>query len=119
MIICKGVIFLDTIMSVIICFLSVYGTFHLLYSLAQHLNKRISTEHLYFHTVIGADESTENIEEYVRKAALQNDIKSLAIINYSDDKDYKQLLDILQSEFEFVSVLTPDEYKDYILSFKK
>ncbi len=107
---------MDTIMPVVICFLSLYGIFHLLYSIAGGLCKSAKIKSRYSHNVIAVDDFSENTEAYVRQLAMQEEEASLIIINYTESKECKQILDILEAEFDFVKVLTPNEYAEYILT---
>lgn len=110
---------MDAFMSAIICFLSVYGVFHLLYALVNKFDTKIDVKHKYQYTVIGIDETADNIEEYVRGLARNDEKNDLILINHSNDGEHGQLLSILESEFDFVKVFTADEYKDYILRMEE
>lgn len=105
---------MDIAVSILICFLSVYGIFQLLYNFACSFGKSAKCKLKYSYRVIGVDDDTENLEGYIRNAAMKEEREPLIIVNYARDGETAQLGRILEGEFDIVRSMTSDEYMQYI-----
>lgn len=107
---------MEIILSLIICFLAVYGLFKIIYGLAFALYKTDKTTAKYKNIVVGVDDNSQNIEGYIRAMSLKEEGTEIIIVDYSDKKDTKKFLKLIAGEFSFVTVTNPDEYAEYIKS---
>lgn len=105
---------MDIIISIVICFLSVYGIFQLLYNIACKMPKPPKTAKINSHRVVVADDNSNWIEGYVRVMAMQEEEERLFIINKSENAEMTEILDILSAEFSFVEPVSAEEYIKYM-----
>ena len=104
---------MEIILSVLVCFLAVYGVFKLLYKVVYYYYDLNKVRPKFHHTVIALNDDCENIEAYVRAAVMREE-EDIIILDYSRMADTKKLLKIIDSEFYFVTVMTPEQYITYI-----
>ncbi len=100
-------------MSFIVCFLSVYGMFYLLYNISLKVAKHSKVKAKYLHHVIAVDDNSDNIEAYIRTLSAQKE-EDVIIINLASDEEINHIISILQAEKSFLKVFSPEEYKNYI-----
>ena len=94
---------MDIVMSIIICILAVYGVFRLIYGIALYVtgDKKFSSR--MSHKLFLADDSSTNIEDYVRGFGIREEGESLIILDLSKSEEMKNLLQILDCQFGFLS----------------
>lgn len=107
---------MDIFISIIICFLAVYGVFRLIYGIALFLSDGKKFKPKLRHEVVVVDDSSKDVEAYVRSIAMREEGQSLVIINRCQSEEMQQLLQIICGEFGFVAVMTDEEYTEYIKS---
>ena len=104
-------------MSVIMCFLSVYGVFRLLYSVVMHLsgNKKLAAGDI--HKIIAANDESTALEGYLRTELMSDNTTDVIVVDLSTTDEMKKLLKAVESEFSFVTVMSRSEYLNYIEAF--
>ncbi len=98
--------------TIVICFLSVYGTFQLLYNISLKLGKsKIQSEKL--HTILVIDD-TVDAECYIRSVMLNRAEERLFVLNLCQNQDTFRILQVLEAEYPMLKITNKDEYIDYI-----
>ena len=105
---------MEVVLSVLICFLSVYGIFQLLYNVACYISKGGAVNPDDIHMVIPVTNKSCNIEAYIRYLAIKEENESVILLNMADDAEILNTIYILASEFDFVEIMSYDEYIDYV-----
>ena len=105
---------MEIVLSVLICFLSVYGIFQLLYNVACYISKGGAVNPDDIHMVIPVTNKSCNIEAYIRYLSIKEDVENVILLNMADDAEILNTIYILASEFDFVEIMSYDEYIDYV-----
>ena len=105
---------MEVIMSILICFLSVYGVFQLLYNLSCYVTKGGAIAPELTHKIIPVTNRSCNLEAYIRYLAIKEDDKNVILLNMADDAEILKTIYILSSEFDFVDVMSYDEYIGFV-----
>ncbi len=106
---------MELIISIIVCVLSVYGAFQMIYNFAVYLAKSEKANPVFSYYVVAFEDVEEEAEEYVRSHALTVEKDDEIIILYNEaTNEALQLFDIIASEFNFVRFMSFEEYQDYI-----
>lgn len=108
---------MELFLSILVCFLTVYGAFQILYSISLKLSApdKINIGHCH-RAIIVKDE--EDLEAYIR--GLETSLMSNEFVMLVDcmmSESMTILLSRLERVFDFVKVMTIDEYADYIKEF--
>lgn len=107
--------FMDIIISIIMCFLSVYGVFQIIYNFALYLTKNNKTTPMFSHYLAVADDTSTEIEAYVRSLALKMDKNDkVIIITNCESPEIIEMLLLLEGEYDFIVLMSPEEYINYI-----
>ena len=97
------------------CFLSVYGVFQIIYNFALYLTKNNKVTPAFSHYLVVADDTSVEIEAYVRSLALKIDKNDkVIIITNCESLEIKEILLLLEGEYDFIVLMSPEEYIDYI-----
>lgn len=108
---------MDIFISIIMCFLSVYGVFQIIYNFALYLTKNNKIMPVFSHYLAVANDNTTEIEAYVRSLALKIDKNDKVIIVVNcDSPEIKEILLLLEGEYDFIVLMSPEEYINYINS---
>lgn len=105
---------MEVVVAILICFLSVYGVFQLLYNVACYVSKGGAVNPDDIHIVIPVTNKSFNIEAYIRYLAIKSESESVILLNMADDAEILNTIYILASEFDFVEIMSYDEYIDYV-----
>ncbi len=106
---------MDIVISIIMCFLSVYGVFQIIYNFALYLTKNNKTTPAFSHYLAVADDSSTEMEAYVRSLALNIDKNDKVIIVADcESMEIKEMLLLLEGEYDFIVLMSPEEYISYI-----
>ncbi len=107
---------MNIVLSVIICFFTAYGVFQLLYSFACIMTKGRGKIQRRVHRLVPVTDDAKDIEGYVRYLALRDNDENVILLNMAEDKDVLNIMRMLMAEFDFVYVMTPYEYAEYVTS---
>ena len=103
--------------AVLVCFLSVYGAFCILYSIVCHFVGKNNFKPKYFHTIVGVDDNCRDIEIFLRSYRLKEyPISEMILINYSSCSEMNDILNIASRDFDNIRIMSPEEYDMYIKS---
>lgn len=105
---------MEILISVLICFLSVYGILQLLYNLAYHMTKSESNLQRRAHKIVVVTNDSLNLESYIRHLAIKEEDENVILLDRADDHEMIHLMYNLSNEFDFVSVMSFDEYMRFI-----
>ncbi len=105
---------MEIIVSLLVCFLAVYGVFKLLCAIAAFFLNEKCIKAEFMHDLIAIDDNSENIENYIRAKEIKEDGRDLIILDHSTNEEMKKLLAIFENNFCFVKVMSESEYIDYI-----
>ena len=107
--------FMDIVISIIMCFLSVYGVFQIIYNFALYLTKNNKTTPIFVHYLVVADDTSTEIEAYVRSLALKMDKNDrVIIVTACESPEIIEMLLLLEGEYDFITLMSPEEYMEYI-----
>ena len=105
---------MEIVISLIVCFLAVYGVFKLLCAISFLVLDEKNVRAEFIHELVAVNDDSENIEGYIRAKEAKEERRELIILDYSKKEETKMLLSILEKEFSFVRVMNNAEYIDYI-----
>lgn len=104
--------FMEIFTTLVICFLSVYGTFQLLYNISVKVStNKIPSDKL--HSVLIIDDSAD-AECYIRNLLLKRTEEEVFILNLSENNDTARILEILCYEYPRIKITKKDDYIEYI-----
>ncbi len=107
--------FMEILMSILVCFFALYGVFQLFYNISLYLssNTKIKTGHI--HRLVIIDDKCEDVEAYVRFAGESiKDGELIILLNCSNRAEISNLIYTLENSFNYVKVMTHEEYYNYI-----
>ncbi len=96
--------------TLVICFLSVYGTFQLLYNISLKVGKK-SLKSNKFHSVLVLKDA-EDAECYIRNLLIDRTEEEVFVLNLYDDTS--NVLDILCYEYPRLKIVNKNDYIEYI-----
>lgn len=105
---------MEIILSLLACFLAVYGVFKLLCAITAFFLNEKCVKAEFMHDLIAINDNSENIESFVRAKEIKEEGRDLIILDYSENDETKRLLSIIENNFRFVKVMNEGEYIDYI-----
>ena len=68
------------------------------------------------HKLVPVTDDANDIEGYVRYLALKDNEENVILLNMTEDKNILDVMRMLMAEFDFVYVMTPYEYAEYVSS---
>lgn len=106
---------MEVLLSILVCFLTVYGAFHILYNISLRLSAPDKIKLSHCHRTVIVKNEDDGLEEYIRaiEMTLTNN-EFVILIDCLISESMSVLLAQLEREFNFVKVMTLDEYADYI-----
>lgn len=107
---------MEIFLSIIICFLAVYGVFRLIYAITLFLLDSKKFEPKSSHRLIAVNDHSSNIEGYLRALAIREEGENIIILDHTKSDEMQQILQILEGEFGFITVMDNAQYIDYINS---
>lgn len=111
---------MEIILWIIICFLSVYGFYELIYSIALSFAKRKKVNPNFMHYVVAFNQNEEDIEMFVRSKALTMEKEEELIVLLQDNNpDTIHILELLMNEYPFLSFMEIDDYNIYLNNLLK
>lgn len=111
---------MEIILWIFICFLSVYGAYELIYSIALYFAKRKKVNPNFVHYVVAFNHDEEDIEMFVRSKALTMEKEEGLIVLLQDDNpDTIHMLELLMNEYSFLSFMQIDDYNIYLNNLLK
>ena len=104
---------MNTALLIFLCIFALYGIFTAAYDLLfRGIKPKTDSMHI-FKTVI--TENLDNAEEYIRYFSARDDRnEKVLILCHRQDEESKTAARILEAQFDFVTVLTEDEYFERI-----
>ena len=106
---------MDILMSIVMCFLAVYGVFQIIYNFALYLTRNNKTQPIFSHYILVADDNSTEIEAYIRSLALKmNKNDKVILITTCKSEEIKKILLLLERKYDFISLMEPEEYITYI-----
>ncbi len=111
---------MELFLSILVCFLTVYGAFHILYNISLKLSAadRIRLSNCHRTVIVKGEE--EDLEAYIRglEATLTGN-EFVILVDCLMSESMTMLLEQFERVFNFVKVMTIDEYTDYIKELAK
>lgn len=107
---------MNIILSAIVGLLTAYGLFQLLYAFACYMTKGRGKIQRRVHKLVPVTDDAKDIEGYIRYLALRDSDENVILLNMTKDEEIINIMRILTSEFDFVYVMTPYEYEEYVTS---
>ncbi len=104
-------------LSVIICFLSVYGAFKAIYEITRLFVNKNNFKPKFSYRIIGIDDTTKDLDVYLRIQDLKEEKEGVILIDYAEDEEIKKICRLSEKDFDFVKSMTPAEYKEYINTY--
>lgn len=101
-------------LSIIFCFFAAFGVFQVLYAFACYMTRGKGDVHKEVHRLVPITNDMNDIEGYIRYLALKDNEENVILLNMTDDVETIRLMRLLAAEFEFVYIMTKDEYIEYI-----
>ena len=106
---------MDIVISIIMCFLSVYGVFQIIYNFALYLTKNNKTTPVFSHYLVIADDNSSEIEAYIRSLSLKMDKNDkVIVIPNCHNPEISEILILLEGEYDFITLMSVEEYISYI-----
>ncbi len=68
------------------------------------------------HKLVPVTDDTNDIEGYIRYLALKDNDENVILLNMTENKELKDIMRMLMAEFDFLYVMTPYEYIEYVTS---
>lgn len=112
---CKGVVFLGIALILIVSFLAIYGLLQLIAKGVFLSRAKCGCEPAYVHRVIGVRDCEDSVEGMVRSLAWEDIREELIVIDLGSVDDTGEILKRLEVEYDFLHVMTPGEYRQYIM----
>lgn len=111
---------MEIILWTFICFLSVYGAYELIFSIALSFAKKKNVKPDFSHYVVAFNHGEEDIEMFVRSKALTMEKEEALIILLQDhNTDIIHILELLMNEYPFLSFMELDDYNIYLNNLLK
>ncbi len=102
------------IITILICFFAAYGVFQLLYAFACYMTRGKGRIHKAVHRLVPVTDDTSDIEGYIRYLAIRDNSENVILLNMTDDIETIKLMRLLTAEFDFVYIMSVEEYLEYI-----
>lgn len=100
---------------VILSFFAVYGMLQLLAKGLFSSRARCGLWPACVHRVIGVKDCEDSVEGMVRSLALEDVREELIVIDLGSKDETMVILQKLEDEYDFLHVMTPAEYQNYIM----
>ncbi len=100
---------------VILSFFAVYGMLQLLAKGLFSSRAKCGLWPACVHRVIGVKDCEDSVEGMVRSLALEDVREELIVIDLGSKDETMEILQKLENEYDFLHVMTPAEYQNYII----
>ena len=106
---------MDVLLSILVCFLTVYGAFQILYNISLRLSEPDKVKLGCCHRVVIVNNENDDIEAYVRslKTTLLND-EYVILVDCFISESVSALLTKIDADFNYVNVMSFEEYTNYL-----
>lgn len=105
---------MEAVISVIICFFTIYGVFSILYDCIERASEPKETSEISVHRVVFVGKDTGDAEAFLRCAALKEDLTDTIIISCCDREEEECAVKLLASQFGFATCMTVNEYTAFV-----
>ncbi|MBE5039606.1 hypothetical protein [Ructibacterium gallinarum] len=99
--------------SVVISFFAVYGILQLIAKGVFLSKAKCGRQPAYVHRVIGVRDCEDTIEGVIRSLAWEDIREDLIVMDLGSRDDTPEILRRLEQEYDFLKVMTPEEYRVY------
>ena len=105
-------------MVVVLSFFSIYGMLHLILHGILAFRTEQSSGNISNHRIIMVQNGAEYIEGLIRSLSWQEIHEEIIVIDLASTDETPEILRRLASEYEFLLVMTEQEYEEYLKSQK-